>query len=364
MRHLLLAGLILLQSSLAASVAGPFEHELRMISDDVFVAVRPNVNRLPVTGNITFIINRDDVVVVDSGGTPAAAEDAIGLLRTKTDLPVTAVINTHWHGDHHLGNSAWLAQWPDVEFIAHAGTDAAMRGEPMSYLKQQTPESLRAAGETFAARVETGLDGEGKPLSETERGYYREAHQDLPLIAEQMAVTHMVLPTRTFENQLVLDRPGRRIEIRHLGRGNTDGDAIVYLPDDGVVITGDLVVMPVPYGFYSYPGDWIETLGRIKALEWSTLVPGHGEPQQDAQYLDTLVMLLETTRRQVAAGARAGKSLEQIRAEMDFGAAGERIVAGDALRARLFRSFWIMPITRSAWKEAHGVEIVQGKEPT
>lgn len=364
MRLFLLTGLLLLQFCFEVLAAGPFNHELRTVRDDIIVAVRPNVNRLPVTGNVTFVINRDDVIVVDSGGTPAAAEDAIALLRTKTDLPVTAVINTHWHGDHHLGNSVWQAQWPEVEFIAHAGTDAAMRGEPMSYLKEQTPESLQAAGKTFAARAETGLDGEGNPLSETERAYYREAHQDLPLIADQVALTRMVLPTRTFKDQLVLQRPGRRIEVLHPGRGNTDGDAIVYLPDDGVVITGDLVVMPMPYGFYSYPADWIKTLGQIKALEWSTLVPGHGEPQQDAQYLDTLVTLLEATRNQVAAGVRAGKTLEQIRDEMDFGDAGERVIAGDSLRARQFRSYWMMPITRSAWKEAHGVEIVQGKEPT
>ena len=82
----------------------------------------------------------------------------------------------------------------------------------------------------------------------------------LPLLIEQARVTELVVPGRVYSDTLSLDSPGRRIEIRYLGRGNTDGDSVVFLPDDGVVITGDLVVMPLPFGFYSYPGDWARTL--------------------------------------------------------------------------------------------------------
>ncbi|MBW3568209.1 MAG: MBL fold metallo-hydrolase [Proteobacteria bacterium] len=350
-------------SPLADALADPFHHELREIREDVYVAFRPDINRVPVSGNITLIINRDDVVVIDSGVNPAAAENVIALLREKTSKPVTAVINTHWHDDHHLGNSAWKLHWPDAEIIAHQNTQKAIAGEPMAGLDTRA-KGLEDYRKVLAERIEKGIGADGETLSPPELERSRTILATIPLLIEQAGKTNLVVPGRTYSDTLELKRPGRRIQLHYLGRGNTDGDTVVHLPDDGIVITGDLVVMPLPFGFYSYPADWITTLENLKSLQWTTLVPGHGEPQSDARYVDALIALLKEIRSQVAAGHAAGKSLEETRAGIDLGEMESTFTSGDTVLAKLFHAYWIMPITKSAWKELEGIEIVQGVEAT
>jgi glyoxylase-like metal-dependent hydrolase (beta-lactamase superfamily II) len=63
----------------------------------------------------------------------------------------------------------------------------------------------------------------------------------------------------------------------HLGRGNTAGDAVVFLPKERILITGDLVVHPVPYMFGGYPGEFGRTLVKMEQIRFDTIVPGHGE---------------------------------------------------------------------------------------
>jgi len=356
--------LVLLLAPFACDAAtDPFQHELRRIRENVYVAVRPDVNRVPVSGNVTLIINKDDVVVVDSGRTPAAAENIIALLREKTSKPVSTIINTHWHDDHHLGNSVWKRYWPDVEIIAHASTRKAIAGEPMAGLDTRE-QGLKNFRPVLVKRIEEGIDEDGRKLSEPELERNQVILATIPLLIEQSRITELVIPDRTYTDQLQLDRPDRRIQVRYLGRGNTDGDSVVYLPDDGIVITGDLVVMPLPFGFYSYPADWIKTLQGIKALQWTTLVPGHGEPQSDSRYVDALITLLETLTAQVAAGHAAGGTLDDIRAGLDLDEIERQFTNGDPVLARLFHAYWVLPITKSAWKEASGIKIVQGKDPT
>ena len=89
-------------------------------------------------------------------------------------------------------------------------------------------------------------------------------------------------------------------------------------PKQKIVATGDIVVSPIPFGFGSYSGDWIDTIGKIKALGFATLIPGHGLPQRDSAYLDRLVAALSDLRGQIAPLAKAGMPLEEVRKKVDF----------------------------------------------
>jgi glyoxylase-like metal-dependent hydrolase (beta-lactamase superfamily II) len=73
-----------------------------------------------------------------------------------------------------------------------------------------------------------------------------------------------IAPTLTLADRLVLHRGDRTIDIRHLGRGDTPEDLIVFLPQDRVVVTGDMVVAPVPYGFSSQPREWAAALEKLE----------------------------------------------------------------------------------------------------
>jgi glyoxylase-like metal-dependent hydrolase (beta-lactamase superfamily II) len=167
-------------------------------------------------------------------------------------------------------------------------------------------------------------------------------------------------PREAFEDRIVLDDAERPIEILHLGRANTDGDAIAWLPKQRVLVTGDIVVSPVPFGFGSYPADWIMALRKLSAMDFGVLVPGHGEPQGDRSYLLKLIGLLEEVRRQVGPLASQGLSLEEMRKKVDFSDHARTFVGDDPWMNLWFNDYWVTPITKSAFKEARGEAIEQG----
>src|SRR5262245_60737165 len=98
MRLFLLAGLLCIVPLIAAAQAPQFE--LVKVSEGVYAAIRKEPPGLTVNGNSVFIINPDDVIVVDTTLTPGTAREELAALRKLTDKPVTCVINTHWHDDH------------------------------------------------------------------------------------------------------------------------------------------------------------------------------------------------------------------------------------------------------------------------
>ncbi len=125
-------------------------------------------------------------------------------------------------------------------------------------------------------------------------------------------------------------------------------------------MTGDVVVWPTPFGFFCFPADWVQTLGKIKALGYTTLIPGHGEPQIDTSYIDRLIGSIEDIRAQVAPLAKQGLSLEEVAGKVDF--SRYRDIFGKTERQKtLFKAYWTDPMTENAWKEAKGLPIKQGE---
>ena len=143
-------------------------------------------------------------------------------------------------------------------------------------------------------------------------------------------------------------------------RANTDGDAIAWLPRQRILVTGDIVVSPIPFGFFSFPESWISVLQRLKGFDFALLVPGHGEPQRDATYLDRLIGTIADIRAQVAPLARQGLGLDEVRKKVDFSRQSDIFGTTPRLRAA-FEPLWLTPMVENAWKEARGVPIVQGE---
>ena len=342
-----------------ATGPGVYDFELRRLVDGIYIAVRPDVFRQPVEGNLTFIVNADDVVVVDAGGTRASAESAIKLLRSVTDKPVRYVVNTHWHGDHNLGNGAFLEAYPGVEIVAHPNTIAGMTASniDLDNLPRQLTETLDA----LRKGIETGQDEQGQPLPADRLERWKKMVPDLETSLAETKRTRIVLPTLSVTDSLVLRRGDRDIHVRYLGRGNTEGDLVVWLPKERIVISGDLVVNPQPYGFGSFPTEWIRTLDALAGLDYRYLVPGHGEVQQDTAYLRHLQALIGKVRDQAAAAVKGGATLAQVRERLDLGELETVFTAGDPRRKFLLKAWFLDPFSISAYKEAKGEPIIQGQ---
>src|SRR5262249_47735792 len=100
------------------TVAANFE--VQKLAEGVYAVIRKDLPGFMVDANNVFIINDDDVIVVDSNGAPSITKEVLAALGKLTNKPVKYVINTHYHDDHIRGNQVYKNAFPGVEFIAHS----------------------------------------------------------------------------------------------------------------------------------------------------------------------------------------------------------------------------------------------------
>ena len=344
---------LLLLFPLLASAQSQFE--VVKVAEGVYAALRKEPPGLTVNANSVFIINDNDVVVVDTTLTPGTAKELLAALRKLTNKPVRYVINTHWHDDHIMGNQVFRTAFPAAEFIAHANTRAYLPTTGLTNRKNAvSPQGYPGFINALRNSLEKNQSLFGGPLSDEERNTYA---SDLRIAESYMAENpgvEIILPTITFEDQLTLHQGSREIQIKYLGRGHTSGDIVVYLPKEGIVAAGDLVISPVPYvgNPQSHPGDWSATLEKLLALHAQTIIPGHGPLLHDDAYVGLMVRLFKSIKLQVETSVGRGEDLEQTRKSVDL-AEFEKLFAGESkMRKAIFRSYVVGPAVAAAFADA------------
>lgn len=193
--------------------------------------------------NLSFIVTGDGVVVVNGGAAYILAEALHQEIRVITDQPVKLVINENGQGHAILGNSYWAEQ--GVPILAHV--DAAHE-----------------------------VEEHGHRILEGMKRYNRDKAEG----------TFVVAPTETFEDKQIVLMGDFRIEVLHLGPAHGPGDTQVWLPDQGLVIAGDMAfhqrMLPIFEDTIVF--DWIETWNEgFEALGATYVIPGHGTPTNMAQ---------------------------------------------------------------------------------
>ena len=164
----------------------------------------------------------------------------------------------------------------------------------------------------------------------------------------------VALPDVTFDRELTV-RLGRRVvHLLSFGRGNTAGDAVVYVPDARVVASGDLVVAPTPFVYDSHIAEWAAAMPRLTALDAAHIVPGHGPVMRDWAYARLVTSLLETITSQVAQAVARGLPVDGVRAAVDVSATRARLVESDPILMRNFDQFFLAPAIEAAYTEAGG----------
>ena len=335
----------------------------REIVPEVHLLSTPQDYYGPAIGNVSIIEQRDGFVLVDSGLTAGNGRTIVNYIKARSQKPVKAVVITHWHNDHPQGVSAIRDAWPKVRIIATEETKKGMLGPELGVLVGLEPKPEHRA--EMERQIGQSIEKLDKQLADPattpeQRARFEKGKKDLAGFLPGYPGTYVVPPSETFASRLSIADERVPVEILHLGRANTAGDAVVWLPRQKIVASGDIVVWPTPYGFFSYPGDWVRTLGKLKALGYTTLIPGHGEPQTDTAYIDRLIGTIEDIRSQVAPLAKQGLSLEEVNKRVDFSSYAAMFGTNDR-RKRLFKVYWTDPMTENAWKEAKGLPIVQGE---
>lgn len=327
--------------------------KIRKVKENVYVAYRPEPLRYFVEGNVTIIINERDVVVVDAGGAPQAAQNIIAEIRKLTRNPVRYVINTHDHVDHTLGNQEYVKAFPGVEIISHPQTRQDLDSDGRSYVANTIKdfETRKERSEALFKR----LREEGKPGNDKVIAYWeRYANEDIYTRTEEYRKAIITLPTLTFENKMTLYCGSRTIELLSLGHGDTAGDVVVYLPNDKVVCTGDMVTEPIPYGFSVKPLEWLVTLGKLSELDFAYLIPGHGEVQQSKAYLQKVMRLLQTVQIEVKVAIAEGLDLEATRKKVDLSRFIVEFSHNDPVKEYRFRGWFLNPNVEETFKSLKG----------
>jgi len=254
------------------------------MTDFVEVADRVWVARYEwADANVTAIGSSRGLVVVDTHGSTAAGRAVVDDVRRLGAGSVAAVVNTHWHWDHAFGNAAFREQDPVVPIHAHEDA-ARMLADKGEYMKERFAES-------------------------------EDPHRD------EVAETELVIPDHTFSSTRSLDLGDRVVELVFPGRGHTDGDVLVRVPDVDVVLGGDLIEESAkPWiGLDSFPLEWHASLDVMLSLvtPQTRVVPGHGVTV-DRGFVETqrdeLAVIGETVRRL----AGEGVPLEAAVAEGDW----------------------------------------------
>lgn len=281
-------------------------------------------------GNTTVVIGRNAVLVVDSCGRPPVTRYDLERIRELTDKPVRYLLNTHWHSDHNIGNYLYARAYPGIMIIAHHETKTEMDLYSKTY-KPRLERRLQAAKDALAQTA----DRDGKPFSDQAREAQRQRLAALEAEAQDFSDYEYQPPTRLFGTEMEIDLGGRKVQIRHLGRGNTSGDAVAYVPDAKVLAVGDLVVHPIPYTYDGYPTEWVKTLERIASFDALVIVPGHGALLRDKQYVFLVRDFLQSAIDQLKAQLRiVGPALfrrfEDVEKGIDLSAFRSRFVGKDA----------------------------------
>ncbi|HET6230279.1 MAG TPA: MBL fold metallo-hydrolase [Longimicrobiaceae bacterium] len=325
--------------------------DVQRIGRDVYAVIRREPESLAVQSNSVFIVRERDVVVVDAQFTRAATSAVIGALRRITPKPVRYVVNTHWHDDHTAGNQVYRERFPGVEFIAHENTRADLATLGRDNRTGQV-EGIPAFLARLRRLMAQGLGADSTAISPSERAALTSASRIGGRYVAEAPGFRETLPTIAFRDRLVLTGGGRTVVLRWFGRGNTRGDAVVWLPDEKIVATGDLVVAPVPFAFNSYPAEWIAALDSVAALGASTIVPGHGPVMHDDSYVVRVARMLTAICNGTASAKARGETAEQAAREVTLEADRRAIAGDDKWMNVLFRQFFLAPAVARAYAEA------------
>ena len=358
-------GLLLLFITLNAAVmfadsVNTSERTVTKLAEGVYMIRHKDAPDTFPQGNTTVIIGDREVLVVDSCYLPSAAREDIAQIRQWTTKPVHYLLNTHWHYDHTMGNGTYAEAFPQLQIIAQLETRKQMEGYNPGWFAKYPQRAVR-----FRQFLETGKDADGKPLTEIQKKDYATALAGIePVGAEFKSIVDR-LPNLTFEHELNINLGNREVQIKFLGRGNTAGDTIVYLPKEKILAAGDLVDHPVPYLGGGYPSELIKTLQRMAQLDVQTIVPGHGEALQgntSQTYLKQIIDFLQTVVAQVSLEVyRIGngpRNLEAVREAVnkaiDMTAWRQKFAGDDKDNRDFFDSFSLTGLVTAAYAEVWG----------
>jgi len=352
-RFTLVAALVLASAARAQdprSYPSVLTYRTVRVADGVYAFITPEERTGFQSGNSIAIVGDDGVLVFDTGNIPGMTRRQIAEIRRLTDKPVRFVVNSHWHPDHNLGNSEYRAAFPGVTIIGSSATRAGILERVPTYIAQM--RSFAPRDSLMRLRLSTGTMRDGSAMPGNVKLMWGLVTRDYADFMPEVLTTRPSPPDLIVDDSLTLMLGTRRVRIVSPGRGNTAGDTYIYLPDERVLLTGDLVTVPGPFPGTSFFSDWIRDLDQLESLHATAIVPGHGDVQHDYAYIHLVRELLAFTRDKTRDAVLRGIPLDSVQKTIDFAPFIKRFAGDDIVRDDAFRSFYPVQAVQRAYEEA------------
>ncbi|MGZ4135379.1 MAG: MBL fold metallo-hydrolase, partial [Tumebacillaceae bacterium] len=219
-----------------------------------------------------------------------------------TQNEIHYVVNSHWHGDHVLGNQVFR----DATILSTAKTREWMATK----MDLSDVDAMIAAFQRSMVAMEE--ESKQHPSDSIFAEDVRLENEDKSKMVEALPNIKLTLPTVTFEDSLLLHGSKRSVQLLSYGGGHTLSDAFLYLPEDKVAFMGDLVTVGYhPFLGAGQPWEWLTILERVLELDIETVISGHGvvgtreHIELTHEYVAHLIELVE-------AAVERGETLEQV----------------------------------------------------
>jgi cyclase len=229
--------------------------------------------------NSVFLVTDDGVLLIDTRTHPREGRDLLDRIRKVTDKPIKWVINSHFHGDHHMGNIV----------LKELGATFVSQEETARIMEHVQPKEMARRIDGFVKR---GLDP---------------------------AEVKLVLPDVTFGDKMTIRLGGREIRLFYLGPGQQAGDTFVAFPHARVLFTpGAFAKHSMPNMLFTPSVDnWIKLLGEVADMDVDTILPAHGDVATRADVKELAAMLADEYAT-VKDAVNRGVSLDQATATLTF----------------------------------------------
>jgi len=298
---------------LAVSILPLFAHDytahvtMQKVGDGVYLFTSSRHGDVGFVGNSVAVLSDGGVLVFDAGCVPSDSAAVLAELRKLTSRPVRYLVNSHWHWDHWQANQTYKDAFPELQIISQENTRILMREvsvpRTQNDLKDLPPYIASLEKDLAAKKAARAPDGELRDLEQL-------LAADKNFLAQKQSV-RFTYPNFTFGESAAIWLGGREIRLFH-AQAITSGDTYLYLPKEKILVTGDILVRPIPFAVGgTFPADWIATLQKLISLAPNVVIPGHGEPQGAKEALEQNLRLFQRAVQEVRDAKARGLSEEQ-----------------------------------------------------
>ncbi len=257
--------------------------------------------------NVGVVDNGRETIIFDSFLSPDVAEELVSALESMDVSPIKYVVNSHFHNDHIRGNQVFPGE---VKIISTTEAKKLIEVEEplqIAFEKEQAPAQLAYYDSLYHAF--TG-DKQSREFQQIQmwRPYYQ-------ILSESHVKVKTRLPELYVDSIQNFDGPDRRVRLISKGSGHTESDLVLYLPDDQILFTGDLIFNKChPYVAHGDISKWKAWLDYMNSLEVTTVMPGHGQ-MGTAELIDqmkTYLVNLEQAAEELINNDMALEEIETI----------------------------------------------------